>query len=84
MDGKQQKVSKRKVIKLNAITLDKSNHKYLSLHECEMKDIRQGDTFIMLESSLELVIGKENKFIWRAKSNALPHKESFVVQAEEL
>lgn len=78
------KIDKRKVIKLNAITLDKSNHKYLSLHECEMKDIQRGDTFIMLEGSLELVIGKDNKFIWRAKSDALPHKGSFAVQAEEL
>jgi hypothetical protein len=84
MAGVIPKNNKRKVLKLNAIAIDKSNTRHLSIQECGMKDIKRGDVFIILEGSLELVLGKDNKFIWRAKTDAIPHKDSFAVQAEEI
>ena len=76
--------NKRQIIKLTSIALDTSDKRYLSLPECEMKDIKKGDLFLMFEGTMELVTGKEGKFLWRAKSDAIPHKDSFVIQAEEI
>ena len=76
--------NKRYVIKLEAISLNVNDKKYLSLIESEMKDVKKGDTFIMLEGSMELVMGKNDKFLWKAKSDAIPHKDSFIIQAEEI
>lgn len=84
MVGSIPKNSKRRVLKFSVVSIDKSGSKYLSMQDCEMKDIKRGDVFIMLEGSLELVLGKENKFIWRAKIDAIQHKDSYAVQAEEI
>lgn len=84
MAGSIPKKDKRQVIRLAAIPINNSGKKVLSLQECEMKDIKKGDIFIMLEDTLELVLGKDQKFLYRAKSDGMPHKDTFVVQAEEI
>lgn len=78
------RVAKRQVVKLEATKLNHTGKLFLSIVQCEMKDIKKGDLFIMLESSLELVLGKDNKFLWKAKMNAVPYKDTYTVQAEEI
>ena len=77
------KTDKRKVIKLSTIT-SSPGKKLLSLQECELKDIKKDDVFIMLEGSLEVVMGKGDKFIWKAKVNAIQRADSYLIQAEEI
>ena len=89
MVGRYQKmitrpIDKRQVIKLSVTMLNPSGKKYLSIVPCDMKDIKKGDVFFMLESSMELVVGKDNSFLHRAKTNGMPHKDTYLVQTEEI
>ena len=84
MDGKFQKKDKRQVIRLSSAVVNATGKKYLSIQPCEMKDVKKGDIFFMLEETLELVLGKDKKFLYRAKTDGMPHKDTYVVQAEEI
>jgi hypothetical protein len=84
MAGNTPKKDRRQVVKLSAISIDKTDKKYLSMQYCEMKDVKKGDVFFLLEDAMELVIGKDQKFLFRAKTDGMAHKDTFVVQAEEI
>ena len=89
MVGKYQKmitkpVDKRQVIRIGITSVNNTGKKYLSIQPCDMKDIKKGDVFFMLESTMELVVGKDNAFLHRAKTNGMPHKDTYVVQTEEI
>ena len=77
-------IDKRQVIRLSVTAINETKKRYLSIQPCDMKDIKKGDVFFMLEPTMELVLGKDNAFLHRAKTNGIPHKDTYVVQTEEI
>lgn len=75
---------RRQAVRLSAIAMNNNGKKYLSIEQVAMKDLKRGDLFILLENTLELVTDKQNRFLYRATSDGIPHKDTYVIKAEEI